>query len=1297
MSHPSKQTPNPDKPQQPKQQTGPTKAETHFILSAVDPKLLDVTNKGIVALSGQPKELFTFGNDFYILDRSGTLIRTNALSSFRLCGTNSLLSDVATTMANKYTVLALKTDGTLHALGSDDIKIGILGLGSSVKRSTTFQQLVIEDKIRCASLADTYAVALADTGELYIWGTTQEKFFGDGISTTHFLPTKLTFSAELSIHRIFAHSEALFLLLDSNEIECITRFYSDNKSTASGYRLPKISEGKVTAVSPFGRFVALLTATGSMFVYHHQCRELSYLGEGFNQMSGSKNTLVAFEPSNHRLHVLSVPIYTNVTLSSLQRRVIGLFHCSAELLLHQPRLDTSILLVDAIKLSQERFQAIIAQEVPVSGAKLSDNTGKNLTLVACWVNSKTVLFEESYIRMRYKEIRELKRQEDKMRASGFDYQRCAKDRTEGEIEIRSEYSRDTNTRFKDERGRSKKSSCDDISGSLPAGVKHVSSGPLQAVHEHHLVVEGSRSDPRAELARAEGRLDSDFEEVSNYSQTGRSRSRGSNKLRSRLEQADSQKMRGLQGGNVDSSIFDTYHHRYFSKKFHEHKKQEYYAESQQSNLDISDVHHSSSRMDDIQSRLYNRKHSQQLSYVGSRDVDLVKHQSESADRQVSLLSHGNLPSNLQSLQHRRAESKALTAAAILISERPEQVHSESHILTVSHEGGQNHKNITQTSGPFEKKMSREELEKYKRSTNKKPVDRERMLSKESLKSKSHSSQDSLHRRSQERFNTGPVDQPKVEKNTSSKQLHQIPSTGALGSRNSFNFSLSHNNSPSAPFSNNLGQLRDQLHQEHRRMADLAVTRAPLNSTECLTMSISSIGGTLPMASTQHNLLKSPTEGEYNQQDHTLGTIQGAEGLQSAFASEQNVHSDTNLRRGMHGDLVQSGDSLPIRSLSQSQGPTPDVLIKDLNIRSRLVSEFAILESLAEEPDESSTVNAGASKKESSSRIGGSGHHQIPLKQASKELSGLDDLYSPDPTHRETDRNHNGKQLSFRDDMADKGYEIGAYGIPEYKKSSGTATPFRDYEGSSNAPGSSSNDINRTIKGETPLMTAYQVISNTNSQSKDLHVDTLPPFTKNAQVMVTHFQQPSTEQSQIELQLPNCASATAVAGGLEALSPHLKMALQTDPAFMPNSKVATPYGSQTVHHSSSPGLLNKAIQGIDQNTSGVKGAPKSSKDLQSPKNKTILHKADESGSLGQSQSQPNGMFVTAMFGGPHSLLDQIQQTHSSLSSKTSQNNSLKRVEIKGQHGWEVADENGDRIPEDNPSMPTDTIHGHNSLT
>src|SRR3990167_5302449 len=691
----------------------------------------------------------------------------------------------------------------------------------------------------------------------------------------------------------------------------------------------------------------------------------------------------------------------------------------------------------------------------------------------------------------------------------------------------------------------------------------VSSGPLQGVTEHHITVEGSRSDAIAELRKNEGRPDSDFDEASNYSQTGRSGSRASN-----INQNAEHSRKRSEPQVAVTSIFDAFHNKYFSKRFPDHKRTESGREAEAEKVADGEVSQQNSEhtktqttnLQNIYLKLKNKKHTNALNtmFQGNHEHFSGKQLGDRSQGDSSVYSQGRrspVDTNLQGV-------KSVVSEAMFISENFDNVNSLQTIpLRRSEEPS------PQTDS--EPKMSRTELEKYRKKSNSKLLEHDRTLSKESMKSRSRSSKDSTVRRSQEKFVQTQHEQVHAEGAWNGKQLHPNPSAGALGSRNSFNFSLSHHNSPSGQIASHLAHLREQLQHEQKKFTQLGVVKAPLNSMDCLTISISSMGGTQPFgASTQQNLLKSPTEGDYNH-ENTIRTMPLEDGVIFGLNSDPNFHSVTNLHQPVNPEFVESGESLPIRSLGQSQGPTTEALIKDLNIRTRLVSEFAILESLAEEQEENSTLNVPASKKESNSRLGASsGLIAAPTKQTSKEFSGLDDLYSPDPTHRETERLFTGKGLSSREnDMADKGYEIGAYGIPEYKKSSGTATPFRDFEGSSNAPGSLSNDINRTIKGETPLMTGYQIISNNNYQSKDLQVDTLHPFPKATQVMVTQFLQPSQEQSQIELQIPNFPTASAVAGGLQELSPHLKLALQNEAAFLPNAKGGSPYGSQTVHHSS----------------------------------------------------------------------------------------------------------------------------------
>ena len=152
--------------------------DSMFMLLYMDPLSLNVnqiTNDPLqIHMGCLPKLVFTFSNAIYILDNNSNLYHVKGGNTMIV----HILSDVRHVESNKYCILALKRNGELWVIGKDDRRIGILGLGNHIAEKQIFEKIPLDEKVKCISMSDTYAVGITHNNDVYIWGTTLDHFFG---------------------------------------------------------------------------------------------------------------------------------------------------------------------------------------------------------------------------------------------------------------------------------------------------------------------------------------------------------------------------------------------------------------------------------------------------------------------------------------------------------------------------------------------------------------------------------------------------------------------------------------------------------------------------------------------------------------------------------------------------------------------------------------------------------------------------------------------------------------------------------------------------------------------------------------------------------------------------------------------------------------------------------------------------------------------------------------------------------------------------------------------------------------
>ena len=89
-----------------------------------------------------------------------------------------LLENVKFVQSNKHSAIFLTLDGGLLAMGKDPLRTGILGLGPTEFYAKT-PKSIFSEKTTSISVSDNYAVALTTQGDLLLWGTTKDNFFGN--------------------------------------------------------------------------------------------------------------------------------------------------------------------------------------------------------------------------------------------------------------------------------------------------------------------------------------------------------------------------------------------------------------------------------------------------------------------------------------------------------------------------------------------------------------------------------------------------------------------------------------------------------------------------------------------------------------------------------------------------------------------------------------------------------------------------------------------------------------------------------------------------------------------------------------------------------------------------------------------------------------------------------------------------------------------------------------------------------------------------------------------------------------
>lgn len=183
----------------------------------------------------------------------------------------------------------------------------------------------------------------------------------------------------------------------ANEIECLTYvshqddFTSVSKKLGSpsldSYKLPHFCDGGFRSISKFSNFVVLLTEINELFFYDKLNKEIYSFdkSKAFSSISTSKNRLLALDQGSNHLYLLISPLYGRVSFNALEKKIISL--TPGDLVIHQLRLGQAIIFSPETKDFTDSITDISKKQKPET-------------------SSRKLVFEKSFVRMKYKEIRD---------------------------------------------------------------------------------------------------------------------------------------------------------------------------------------------------------------------------------------------------------------------------------------------------------------------------------------------------------------------------------------------------------------------------------------------------------------------------------------------------------------------------------------------------------------------------------------------------------------------------------------------------------------------------------------------------------------------------------------------------------------------------------------------------------------------------------------------------------------------------------------------------------------------------
>jgi hypothetical protein len=347
-----------------------------------------------------------------LVERNGdiTVLCGNSLYEFKLAAPNNislLLEDVKAVYGNRYCTVVLSTRGEVLVRGKDPVETGILGLGKGIAQTIVFKAINIPVRVKTLSIAETYGVAVGTNDEIFVWGTTPNNFLSEEISNTHFIPTQLEFSHIFSVEAIFCHPETLFLASIDNSIECFTKIASAGslKNSSSkvaerktGFRIPSFCNSPFIHISQFSRFTVFLTSSHELYLYDPHSLSISHEQPkvAFTTVSTTKNRLLAYSQSTHSLHIYFSDLYSSSPLVYLQRIIVSMEGYGL-VQVGQMNSDNKIVVMafGGCEDGQSRKMVFLGKDK--KGAK---NSALELT-----EDKKELVFEKSYIRMKYLELK----------------------------------------------------------------------------------------------------------------------------------------------------------------------------------------------------------------------------------------------------------------------------------------------------------------------------------------------------------------------------------------------------------------------------------------------------------------------------------------------------------------------------------------------------------------------------------------------------------------------------------------------------------------------------------------------------------------------------------------------------------------------------------------------------------------------------------------------------------------------------------------------------------------------------
>ncbi|OPH58922.1 hypothetical protein BC351_21510 [Paenibacillus ferrarius] len=185
------------------------------------------------------------------------------------------LSNIVSISTKSYHSLAIKSDGTVWAWGYNSTSQ--LGDGTTTNRSTPVQVSGLSN-VSYVSAGDTHSLAIKSDGTVWAWGNNTDGQFGDGTTTSHTTPVQIPGLSNVKV--VEADEQHSFAI--KNDGTLWAWGYNDfgqlgDGTTGSTYLSPVQVAGisGVTAVSASGTFTVAQKSDGTVWAWgHNYWREL---------------------------------------------------------------------------------------------------------------------------------------------------------------------------------------------------------------------------------------------------------------------------------------------------------------------------------------------------------------------------------------------------------------------------------------------------------------------------------------------------------------------------------------------------------------------------------------------------------------------------------------------------------------------------------------------------------------------------------------------------------------------------------------------------------------------------------------------------------------------------------------------------------------------------------------------------------------------------------------------------------------------------------------------------------------